>query len=168
MPQRSKFTPERCEKIIDALRRGATRKAAAGAAGISTTTFQVWMRVKRGPKVAFQREVARAEAEAQQAIEVDYHGNVLSGRKKRKIKKIKDKNGNVLKIVEEEVTVPANPNAQSRWLARRDPDRWAQRKPEDDIDETAALRKIDDLFTFAAKEDAKEREQENAKGQEAE
>jgi hypothetical protein len=54
-----KDTPERKQAIINYVRMGATRRDAAGAAGISYETFRVWMKEDS----AFSVSVSEAECE---------------------------------------------------------------------------------------------------------
>lgn len=60
--RRSKYTPERIEKITTALRQGNTRGASAALGGISIDTFHDWLRMFREFSDAV--EIAEAEAEA--------------------------------------------------------------------------------------------------------
>lgn len=56
----SKLTTPRIEACIKALEMGCTRRAAAGAAGISAQTFYRWLE-----DVTFRDEVEKAEAKAE-------------------------------------------------------------------------------------------------------
>ncbi len=56
----SKLTSPRIEAALNALRMGCTRRAAAGAAGVTATTFYRWME-----DVAFRDEVEKAELAAE-------------------------------------------------------------------------------------------------------
>ena len=58
----SKFTGGRVESCLAALRIGCTRRAAAGAAGVSAQTFYRWL-----DDVTFRDEVEKAEAQAEAA-----------------------------------------------------------------------------------------------------
>lgn len=67
MPSRSTFTEERREKILQALRVGASRFTAAAMAGMPESTFRLWM--KKGQDAApgtrfaeFYADVEEAEA----------------------------------------------------------------------------------------------------------
>lgn len=65
----NKFTPEAKKKILDALRVGNTRRASAGAAGISKSLFYEWIqkgeKAKSGEFLDFLDAVTRAEAECE-------------------------------------------------------------------------------------------------------
>jgi len=56
----SKFTEPRIEAAIQALQTGCTRRAAAGAAGVTAQTFYRWLE-----DVTFRDEVEKAEALAE-------------------------------------------------------------------------------------------------------
>ena len=56
----SKFTEPRIEAAINALQTGCTRRAAAGAAGVTAQTFYRWLE-----DVTFRDEVEKAEAQAE-------------------------------------------------------------------------------------------------------
>lgn len=46
MARPTKYTPETVEKILEAIRKGATYELAAGYAGITYETFNAWMKAK--------------------------------------------------------------------------------------------------------------------------
>jgi len=58
----SKFTEPRIEACLAALRIGCTRKASAGAAGVTAQTFYRWL-----DDATFRDEVEKAEAQAEAA-----------------------------------------------------------------------------------------------------
>lgn len=64
MARPTKYTPERVKRIVDALRGGNTRRAAAWAGGVDIDTFHEWL--KRYP--AFSDAVKTAEADAELAM----------------------------------------------------------------------------------------------------
>lgn len=64
MPRPTKYTPERVQRIVETLRGGNTRRAAAWAGGIEVETFHQWLR--RYP--AFSDAVKAAEADAELAM----------------------------------------------------------------------------------------------------
>lgn len=64
MPRPTKYNPERVQRIVETLRGGNTRRAAAWAGGIEIDTFHQWL--KRYP--AFSDAVKQAEADAELAM----------------------------------------------------------------------------------------------------
>lgn len=64
MARPTKYTPERVQRIVETLRGGNTRRAAAWAGGIEIDTFHQWL--KRYP--AFSDAVKTAEADAELAM----------------------------------------------------------------------------------------------------
>ncbi len=58
----SKYSPERAEAILTALRSGNTRTAAAGAAGIGYATLQRWMATCEQFRSAIEKAAAPAAA----------------------------------------------------------------------------------------------------------
>lgn len=64
----TKFNPETCHKIIQALEAGNYRKTAAALAGVSEPTFYSWIKQakeqKTGKKVEFLKSVKKAEEKA--------------------------------------------------------------------------------------------------------
>jgi hypothetical protein len=60
MARPSKLTPDLEKTIMDALRAGATRTAAALAAGATLRSFERWMK-----RAAFAGQIVQAEAEAE-------------------------------------------------------------------------------------------------------
>jgi hypothetical protein len=63
MVRPSKYTPERVQRVVEALEGGNTRRAAASAAGIDEGTLERWMRRFAG----FAGAVSAAEATAELA-----------------------------------------------------------------------------------------------------
>lgn len=68
----TKFTPDRTQKIIDALRGGNYRSTACQYAGINYQTFLNWLTIAKGPDappeyVDFLEAVEKAEADAEVA-----------------------------------------------------------------------------------------------------
>ena len=66
----SKFTPERTEKVLHALRAGNYRETACRYAGISYTTFRKWLMTAEQPDappeyIEFAEAVEKAEADAE-------------------------------------------------------------------------------------------------------
>lgn len=64
MARRTKYSPKRVELVLDALRHGNTRTAAAAAAGIARGQLYSWM--ERFP--TFRDDVEKAEADAELAM----------------------------------------------------------------------------------------------------
>jgi hypothetical protein len=64
MPRPTKYNPERVHRIVETLRGGNTRRAAAWAGGIDIDTFHSWL--KRYP--AFSDAVKTAESDAELAM----------------------------------------------------------------------------------------------------
>lgn len=65
MGRRTKLTPERSQKIVDAIRAGNYREVAAQWGGIDIATFCRWMIDPREPYRAFREAVIAAECEAE-------------------------------------------------------------------------------------------------------
>ncbi len=59
----TKYSPDRCERIVEALRGGNTRQTACALGGISDETFARWLR----EHVDFMDSVKKAESEAEAA-----------------------------------------------------------------------------------------------------
>lgn len=57
MARKSKYEPERVQKILDAIRLGATHELACNYAGVSITTFYEW----KSTKAEFSEAVKQAE-----------------------------------------------------------------------------------------------------------
>lgn len=57
MARKSKYDPERVQKIIDAIKLGATHELAANYAGVSVTTFYEW----KSTKAEFAEAIKAAE-----------------------------------------------------------------------------------------------------------
>lgn len=100
----SKLTPEATDRLLSALRAGATRRDAALAAGVTPRTFQRWVARADEPRppaeyVAFVADLERAEAEGRVAL-----GAIIT-RAARK-----------------------DWRAAAHLLAVRDPDNWAKRE----------------------------------------
>lgn len=75
LPMQSKFSPERCQRAIEAIRLGATRQIAAKAAGIRVETLYAWLRRGRtsdAPEHEGHRQFVRdlEAAEAADAVEM--------------------------------------------------------------------------------------------------
>jgi hypothetical protein len=75
MARPSKMTPETVERILNALRAGNTRRAAAGYGYVDEGTFERWMRRYAG----FAGEVHLAEHEAEVAVVSNLLSQVQSG-----------------------------------------------------------------------------------------
>jgi hypothetical protein len=100
----SKLTPDATERLLAAIRAGATRRDAALAAGIHRRTFERWMTRAAEPSApaeyaAFAASIERAEAEGRVAL-----GAIIT-RAARK-----------------------DWRAAAHLLAVRDPDNWAKRE----------------------------------------
>jgi transposase-like protein len=130
MGRRTKLTPDTRDRIVQAIRAGATLEAAAGAAGVSETTFYRWMQEAehedaREALREFREEVYRARDELEVRITA---GSVVKAAL----------GGYVVKRVvrtrpdgtreEEEQFAPADGRTGLEILARRFGDRgWARR-----------------------------------------
>jgi hypothetical protein len=99
-----KLTPEVRQRLLDALRKGSTRKAAAESAGIGYSTFRGWLAAGRSePEAglsALLADIKRAEAEAVVAA-VDIIGKAAAG---------------------------GAWQAAAWWLERRYPEDWGQQR----------------------------------------
>jgi predicted DNA-binding transcriptional regulator AlpA len=65
MGRRTRLSPSRMERLLDALREGNRRGIAARLAGVSEPTFYRWMADRRPPFRQFRESVELAEAEAE-------------------------------------------------------------------------------------------------------
>ncbi len=93
-----RFSAERKEAALDALRRGSLRAAAARSAGVSKQTFYTAMKTKSGRLTAFGKAVLDAETEALGEVENALWENAVSG----------------------------NVPSMIFWLCNRAPDEWKQ------------------------------------------
>ncbi|RYG36572.1 hypothetical protein EON81_09340 [bacterium] len=116
-----KFTPEKADKVIDALQKGNTRRAACAAVAISEDTFARWLKDSD-----FAERVTCAEATA----ELAYVDIVMEAGKreviKTKIKQLPGKDGKPGETIKEITkTIEVDAGAAKFWLARRRPADWA-------------------------------------------
>jgi len=109
---RSLRTDARRDVILQALRAGNTREAAAGYAGISERTFRAW----RAADSRFQRVCAEAEATAEVRM-ATVVADAAFGRPAQH-----DDMGRVIRS-----EVRPNPEHAEWWLERRRPHAWGRR-----------------------------------------
>ncbi len=99
MPRRTKLTPDLQERILNMIRLGNYRNVAAQAVGIAPETFSRWMSRPRDPYRQFRQAVEQAEAMAEVSM--------------------------VALIAK---AARDDPKYALQYLARKAPERWAQRK----------------------------------------
>lgn len=124
--RRTDYSEERAKKITDAIRIGATHRAACNANGISQSTFYLWL--KQFPQ--FSEDVNQAEGQAELN-----HTTTIAQAAAGKIvvkEKITEKNG--VRTIEREY-IPADWRASIEWLKRR-------RRP--DYGDQVDIRRLDD------------------------
>lgn len=72
MSRSASITPQVQDKIVKSLRAGNYRTTSAKVAGVSVSTFYLWLdkgkKGKRGPYIEFMQAVEKAEAEGQAAL----------------------------------------------------------------------------------------------------
>lgn len=99
----SKLTPDTKRRLLDAIRAGNYREPACVYAGISISTFYLWLEKgreqKSGQYMEFMEEVTRAEAEAE-----------------------------VRMVAQWQAHIPRDWRAARDFLARRNPKRWAPKE----------------------------------------
>ena len=105
-------TPERREVILQTIRTGGTRSAAAGRADMNVRTLERWL----SADAAFRRDIGQAEATAESRFAAIVADDAL-GRPAQY-----DDRGNVIRR-------EVHPNVASArwWLERRRPHEWGQR-----------------------------------------
>lgn len=113
------FTPELFQQMIDNLVDGATRSAAAEAAGINRDTFYRWMHSSHDIYDAVTRAEAQAELRATQAVKT-----AISGYKSRKVTVRDTKDGPQTTVEESD---EFRPDMATWWLERRRRDDYGQR-----------------------------------------
>jgi len=99
MPRRTKLTPDLQERILNMIRLGNYRNVAAQAVGIAPETFCRWMSRPRDPYRQFRQAVEQAEAMAEVSM--------------------------VALIAK---AARDDPKYALQYLARKAPERWAERK----------------------------------------
>ncbi len=100
MPTRSKFTAKRRETIIEALRRGNSRRTAAALAGVDHKSITRWLqRGAEAPDGSTWRQFAEAVAHAEAAAA-----------------------GEMVEIIRRDAVVEGNAKSAMWWLERRDPE----------------------------------------------
>jgi hypothetical protein len=99
MPTRSKFTSEQREIIVEALRRGNSRRVAAALAGIDHRQIARWLR--RG-------QDASAGSTWREFAEAVAHAEAVAA-------------GEMMEIVRRDAVVEGNARSAQWWLERRDP-----------------------------------------------
>ena len=138
MSRNSKLTPDVADRIISAVRTGASEAAAAEAAGISRSTLSEWLSRGRGeherPKRRIYANLVDAIKRARSELIVELTDTVKRGatpdldpadrvvRSRTTIRR--DQNGGEIQTT----TVDHDPLAHAKWmLARLDPENWGDR-----------------------------------------
>jgi hypothetical protein len=140
-----KFNEERAGKIVEYLRAGCTRKAAAEAVGVEYETLRLWLtrgrREQSGDYFAFLAAVTRAEAEVEARYTLiinkaatgwDTSSTTRTTKTVFRTKKTKQKDGTVIEepVALQEVTETRHegrefdPKYALEWLKRRRPEEW--------------------------------------------
>lgn len=155
MSRRSKFTENRSVTIIESLRNGCTRQAAAEAVDIAGSTLSEWIH----EKASFRTEVLRAEAEAevrntavvQKAADGWEAGTrTVTTKTVFKTRKTTKPDGTVIEepVALEEVTETQtftpmfDWRAALEWLKRRRPDEWGDRIDVKQLPDDALVRML--------------------------
>lgn len=127
MPRRRILTPDKLERVIGALRAGASDEVAGQAVGVTGQAIRNW--AKRHPE--FAREARAAKEFADGAVTVSLYkmatGQVTGKRlvfNKRTGDVIRDERG---APVYEETRLQPNVTACIFWLKNRQPDAWKDR-----------------------------------------
>lgn len=109
--RKTKYTPERVEKILQLLASGSTRKAAAESNGISQETFSEWIT----KKLDFLDDVKKAEAQAESAMALI----IQKAARGYKVLKTKTVNRDGVITLETVETHEFSWQAAAWWLERR-------------------------------------------------
>ena len=142
MSRNSKLTSDVADRIISAVRTGASEAAAAEAAGISRSTLSEWLSRGRGeherPKRRIYANLVDAIKRARSELIVELTDTVKRGatpdldpadrvvRSRTTIRR--DQNGGEIQTT----TVDHDPLAHAKWmLARLDPENWGDRVTHD-------------------------------------
>jgi hypothetical protein len=129
--RRSKLTPETHDRIVNAVRAGATFEAAAGAAGIAERTLYLWLEEAREPgapawKVQFLQDLYRARDELEiRVVAGSVMKAAMGGYVVKRIRRTRPDGT----VEEEEQTAPADGRVGLEILARRFHDRGWGRQP---------------------------------------
>lgn len=129
--RRSKLTPETHERIVAAIRAGATFEAAAGAAGIAEWTLYRWLQEAEAPgapawKRAFREDLYRARDELEVRVVA---GSVMKAAMGGYVVKRVTRRKPDGTVEEEEQVAPADGRVGLEILARRFWDRGWGRQP---------------------------------------
>ena len=132
MARKTKYTQDRVEKILSAIRKGKTYRAASLAAGINPDTFFEWLKNKPD----FSDAVKKAELE----YENWYNEHLVGDAKKSlldlicgmeqittKTKTYTKYGKTITETIEERKSLPPNPTAIIFALCNRDPEHWQNR-----------------------------------------
>lgn len=127
--RKTKLTPERHARIIEAIDAGATMEAAAGAAGVDESTLYRWLQDAQKPdappwKRKFCEDVSRARdrLEVRVATESVLRAAVGGYVVKRVTRTRRDGT-----VEHEEQIAPADGRVGLEFLGRRFPERWGKR-----------------------------------------
>jgi transposase-like protein len=132
MGRRTKLTPTTHDRIIQAIRAGATLEAAAGAAGVHEATLHRWLTAGEAEDAtdalrAFREDVYRARDELEVRITVgSVVKSALGGYPIKRVTRVRPDGTRE----EEEQFAPADGRVGLEILARRFHDRgWSRRNP---------------------------------------
>ena len=142
MSRNSKLTPDVADRIVSAVRSGASESAAAEAVGISRSTLSEWLSRGRGehgrPKRRVYADLVDSIKRARSELIVELTDTVKRGatpdlvpanrvvRSRTTIRR--DQNGGEIQTT----TIDHDPLAHAKWmLARLDPENWGDRVTHD-------------------------------------
>ncbi|MEW9530623.1 transposase [Microbispora sp. NPDC049125] len=130
MGRRTKLTPETAERIINAVRAGASFEAAAGAAGIGETTLYRWLKEAEQPRTErWKREFREGLYRARDEVEVRVvAGSVMKSAMGGYVVKRVTRERPDGTVETEEQIAPADGRVGLKLLAMRFPDRWSERR----------------------------------------
>jgi len=129
--RRTKLTPETHDRIVNAVRAGATFNAAAGVAGIDESTLYRWLREAEQPNApAWQRQFHQDLYRARDELEIRVvAGSVMKGALGGYVVEESTETRRDGTVVERKRYAPADARAGLEILARRFHDRGWGRQP---------------------------------------
>jgi hypothetical protein len=111
-----KLTHARKKKVVQLVRAGNFLSVAAGAAGISESTFHEWMR--RGRAEVERRQTSDVEVDPEEAKFAEFYEDVIRA----------ELDAEAVLVALVRTAASSNWQAALRLLERRHPDRWSERR----------------------------------------